>query len=95
MPVIFLELTKTYDVIINGVSLTKAYRTEKKQKALKKKKEIKKLTSQKELLDYKEKYIKHKLEFGIMPSKKIKIVNKQSNQVKGNCSYNVYIIFLS
>jgi hypothetical protein len=78
-----LELANTYDVIVNGFSATKGFRLEKNKKIRDQKKEIMRLNSQKELLYQKEKIIKQNLGFGIIPSKKLKIKEMQSNQVKG------------
>ena len=83
LPVIFLELANTYDVIINGISASKSFKIDKKKKLIEKKKDIIRLKSEKKILNAKAGKFKQKLEFGIIPKQKVKINKKQLNQVKG------------
>jgi hypothetical protein len=81
--VIFLELSSTYDVIVNGVSCTKSYVKEQKKKERNKKKHIRSLKSMRRTLTEKEKVLKQNINFGILPENSKDEGNHPSKKVKG------------
>ena len=83
MPIIFLELANTYDVIVNGVSATRSFKREQRRKIQKKKTDKIFLKSQKAILEQKEIALKQKLNFGIQPTSERKIEDEVPGTVNG------------